>query len=115
VYPFLTDYKRVWDIDLAKDAYGELQEYFKRFDPLHEHEDELFRKLGYIDVQFLCPRIEAEVCMAVGFMDTICPPSTQFASYNKIRSKKSLVTYHDYGHEGLPAHNDRIFQFMSGL
>jgi cephalosporin-C deacetylase len=115
VYPFLTDYKRVWDIDLAKDAYGELQEYFKRFDPMHEHEDELFRKLGYIDVQFLCPRIEGEVYMAVGFMDTICPPSTQFASYNKIVAKKSLALYKDYGHEPLPLHNDRVFQFMSGL
>ena len=40
--------------------------------------------------------------MGVGLMDTICPPSTQFAAYNKITAKKSLVIYPDFGHEGLP-------------
>ena len=62
---------------------------------------ELLVKLGYIDVQFLCPRIRAEVMMTIGLMDTICPPSTQFAAYNTIQSKKSLIIYPDFGHEGL--------------
>ncbi|NQU11494.1 acetylxylan esterase, partial [bacterium] len=48
-------------------------------------------------------------------MDTVCPPSTQFAAYNKIRSKKSLVIYPDFGHEALPGVSDRVFQFMRGL
>ena len=54
------------------------------FDPLHEREEEIFTRLGYIDVQHLAPRISGEVLMGVGLMDTICPPSTQFAAYNKI-------------------------------
>ena len=115
VFPFLTDYKRVWQIDLAKDAYSELQGYFRRFDPRHEREEELFTKLGYVDVQHLCPRIQAEVLMAVGLMDTVCPPSTQFAAYNKIASAKSLTIYPDFGHEALPGHPDIVFQFMAGL
>jgi len=115
VYPFLTDYRRVWDIDQAKAAYQELSDYFRRFDPCHEREGDVFRKLGYIDVQHLCPRIRAEVMLGIGLMDTVCPPSTQFASYNKITSAKSMVTYPDFGHEGLPGHNDRIFEFMSEL
>jgi cephalosporin-C deacetylase len=53
--------------------------------------------------------------MAVGFMDEICPPSTQFAAYNKITAPKSMVTYPDYGHESLPDLNDIIFQFMMDL
>jgi cephalosporin-C deacetylase len=53
--------------------------------------------------------------MGVGFADTICPPSTQFAAYNKIKSKKSLEIYHDYGHEGLPEFQDKTFQFMLGM
>ena len=114
-FPFLCDYRRVWEIDLAKDAYAELQDYFRRFDPLHKREEEIFTKLGYIDVQFLCPRIKAEIYMGVGLMDTICPPSTQFAAYNKIKAKKSLELYPDFGHEGLPGHSDLIFQFMSAL
>ena len=115
VFPFLCDYRRVWDIDLAENAYAELKEFFRLFDPLHEREDAIFTRLGYIDVQHLAPRIRAEVYMAVGLMDTICPPSTQFAAYNKITAPKSLAIYPDYGHEGIMGHADRIFQFMQEL
>jgi len=45
-------------------------------------------------------------------MDTICPPSTQFAAYNKITSPKDMVIYPDYGHEALPDIADRIFTFL---
>jgi len=33
IYPFLSDYKRVWEMDQAKDAYKELQEFFRHADP----------------------------------------------------------------------------------
>lgn len=115
VFPFLCDYRRVWEIDLAENAYAELKEWFRRFDPRHEREDQVFTQLGYIDVQHLAPRIQAEVLMGVALMDQICPPSTQFAAYNKIRSRKSLAIYPDYGHEDLPGHADTVFQFMAGL
>lgn len=111
-YPFLSDYKRVWEMDLAKDAYEELRTYFRFFDPQHQREDEIFTKLGYIDIQYLAPRIRAEVLMAVGLMDTICPPSSQFAAYNKISSAKRLEIFPDYGHEGLPGFNDKIIRFF---
>ena len=53
--------------------------------------------------------------MGVGLMDTICPPSTQFAAFNKIISPKSLAIYPDYGHEGMPGMWDKVFDFMAGL
>jgi cephalosporin-C deacetylase len=112
-YPFLCDYKRVWEMDLARDAYDEMQVWFRRHDPTHEREDEVFTKLGYIDIQHLAPRIRAETLMAVGLMDTICPPSSQFAAYNKIAAPKDLVIYPDFGHEGLPGMNDRTFTFLT--
>ena len=115
VYPFLCDYQRVWEIDLDQDAYNELRDWFRRFDPMHQRQQAVFTRLGYIDVQYLAARIQAEVLMGVGLMDTICPPSTQFAAYNKITAPKSLLTYPDFGHEGLPGLNDRIFEFMLGL
>jgi len=114
-FPFLTDYRRTWELDLAKDAYEELSYYFRSFDPLHKREEEIFTKLGYIDVQYLCRRIRGKVSMAVSLMDQICPPSTQFAAYNKIESDKSLTIYPDFGHEALPGNDDRVFQFMMGL
>lgn len=111
-YPFLSDYKRVWDMDLAKDAYAELKQYFRLFDPAHQREDEIFTRLGYIDVQNLAERIRGKVLFITGLMDTICPPSTQFAAYNKITAEKEQVIYPDYGHEFLPEINDRIMQFF---
>lgn len=115
VFPFLSDFKRVWQMDQAKDAYIELKEYFRHFDPLHKREDEIFEKLGYVDIQFLAKRIKAEVLWTIGFMDTICPPSSQFAAYNKITAKKSMDIYPDFGHENLPGCNDRAFEFLMGL
>ncbi len=115
VFPFLCDYQRVWEMDLANGAYEELKTFFKQFDPLHERETEIFTRLGYIDNQHLASRIRAEVLMPVGLMDTICPPSTQFAAYNKITSKKNLLIYPDFGHEGLPGASDRIFDFLADL
>ncbi len=115
VFPFLCDYLRVWEMDLAVGAYEELRTYLRQFDPRHERKEQIFTKLGYIDCQHLAKRIRAEVQMTVGLMDTICPPSTQFAAYNKITSKKSLVIYPDYGHEGLPGVSDKNFAFLAGL
>ena len=115
VYPFLSDYKRVWEMDEAKDAYLELQEYFRHSDPMHRLEEKVFEMLGYIDIQFLAPRIRAEVLWAIGLMDTVCPPSTQFAVFNKIASLKRMAIYPDFGHEPLPGFNDQAFQFLKGI
>lgn len=115
IFPFLCDYKRVWEIDLATNAYAEIREYFRRFDPLHEREQAVFERLGYIDVQHLVERIKGDVLMSVGLMDEICPPSTQFAAYNKIKSSKSMLIYPDFGHEELLNVDDKIFKFFLDL
>lgn len=115
IYPFLTDYQRVWEMDLAKGAYEELQTFFRLFDPRHEQEAEWFRRLGYIDVHNLAPRIKAETLLFTGLSDQTCPPSTQFAAYNAIEAHKRQVLYPDFGHENLPEVQDLIWTFMGGL
>lgn len=115
MFPFLCDYRRVWEMDQAKDAYNELKEFFRHHDPQHKREEELFTRLGYIDVQHLAPRIEAEVMMGIGLADTVCPPSTQFAAYNKITSEKLMEIYPDFAHENLPGFWDNTFRFMLGM
>ncbi len=114
-FPFLSDYKRVWSMDQAKDAYLELKDLFRRFDPTHQKEDAIFEKLGYIDIQHLANRVQADVLWGIGLMDTICPPSSQFAAYNKIRSPKTMEVYPDFGHENLPGFADKAFEFMLKL
>jgi cephalosporin-C deacetylase len=115
LYPFLCDYRRVWEMDLAKDAYEELRTWFRQFDPLHTREEEIFSRLGYIDCQHLAKRIRARVLMFVSLMDSVCPPSTQFAAYNRIAAPKDLVIYPDFWHEALPGASDRIREFMTAL
>lgn len=110
--PFLCDFKRVWDMDLDVNVYGELRDYFRMFDPRHEREEEIFTKLGYIDIQYLVPRIKGEVLMLTGLLDDICPPSTQFAAYNKMTCKKRHLIYPDYKHEALKDVNDITYQFL---
>ena len=112
VYPFLSDYKRVWDMDLDQKAYEELRSFFRHHAPRHEREDAIFEKLGYIDIANLAPRVKSIVKMATGLMDDICPPSTQYAAYNRLTCEKSHVLYPDFGHEYLPDFDDITFQFM---
>jgi cephalosporin-C deacetylase len=115
VYPFLSDYKRVWEMDLAEGAYAELRTFFRHRDPTHARVDEWFTRLGYIDVQFLAPRIQAEVLMGISLMDKICPPSTQFAAYNKISAPKRAIIYPDFAHENLPGYADAQYEFLGAL
>lgn len=114
-HPYLCDYKRVWEMDLATGAYEGLRYYFRHLDPRHERENEIFTKLGYIDLQFLAPRIKAKVMLATGLMDTICPPSTQFAMYNKLTCEKSYIFYPDYAHENLHGQDIIDFEFFAQL
>lgn len=114
-YPYLCDYKRVWDMDLDVAAYEDIRDFFRWSDPRHEREEEFFTKLGYIDLQNLAPRIKAEVIMATGLMDNICPPSTQFAAFNKMTCPKKNVIYPDFAHEDLRGWLDIVYQKMMTL
>jgi cephalosporin-C deacetylase len=115
LYPFLSDYKRVWEMDQAKEAYLELRDFFRLYDSVHAREEAVFEALGYIDIQFLADRIRAQVLWGIGLSDTICPPSTQFAVYNKINSPKTMQVYPDFEHEWIPDHQDKVFQFLMRL
>lgn len=113
VYPFLSDYKKVWEMGMAEQAYVELKIYFRNHDPRHEREDEIFTKLGYIDVHNLADKISADVLFFTGLSDNICPPVTQFAVYNNLKCKKDIVLYPDFGHESLPQSTNKIIEFFN--
>lgn len=71
VYPFLSDYKRAWNLDITTSAYEEINYYFRFFDPHHLREDEILNRLGYIDIQNLAERIQAKVLWVTGLSDSI--------------------------------------------
>ena len=114
-FPFLTDYKRVWEMDLDVAAYSELREYLRLFDPRHERIDAFWEKLGYIDLHHLADRCRAKVLMITALIDTICPPSTQFAIYNNLVCEKDQILYPDFGHEGLPESGEITYEFLRNM
>ncbi len=112
-FPYLSDFKRVWQMNLAHGAYEGLDYYFRYYDPLHLREDEIFEKLGYIDAQNFAHRIKAKVIMGSGLSDTCCPPSTHFAVYNKIETEKKYYAYPEFGHEELADFDDIAFMYLN--
>lgn len=114
-YPFLCDYLRVWEMGAEGSAYGELVEYFRRFDPRHLRHQEVFYRLGYIDCQHLAPMIRARVLFQTCMMDNACPPSTQYAAYNKITAEKEHIIFHDFVHEMPIESEDISFRFFSNM
>lgn len=111
-FPFLSDYKRVWEMDLGTQAYNEIKEYLRRIDPRHEKIEDFFNTLSYIDIQNLSKRIKADTLVFLSLRDDICPPSTQFAAFNKITAPKVGKIYPDHGHEALPGADDIAFEFI---
>lgn len=112
LYPFLSDYKRVWDMDLDQIAYEGIRYYSKWFNPMGVNEEDMFTKLGYIDVHNFAHRLNSEVLFGTGLMDNICPPSTQFAVYNNIKSKKKHIIFQDYTHEEIAVFDDMLIDFF---
>ena len=113
VYPFLSDYKRLYEMDQMERAYAEIREYVRNFCPCDDEERaKMWETLGYIDIQYLAPRIKADTLWVLGLMDNVCPPSTQFAAYNKITASKEMVVYTNHGHEGNWRTDDKAFLFI---
>jgi cephalosporin-C deacetylase len=54
--------------------------------------------LSYFDTMNLAHLIECPTLMGVGLQDTICPPSTSFATFNRITAPKDFRIYEDAGH-----------------
>ena len=99
-------------MELTTPGYIELRDYLKRRDPRHENIETFFEQIGYIDVQYLAPRITAQTVMVVGLTDQICPPSSQFAAYNRLEADKRMILYPDFGHENLPDEADMALSWF---
>ena len=98
-YPFLADFKRVWEMDLDIGAYEGIRYYFRWFDPMHIREKEIFEKLGYIDIVNFASNLNCELLVGTALLDSICPPSTQYAIFNNANCNKKHLVFHKYGHE----------------
>lgn len=115
IYPFLSDFKRILELGDQAEAYNELFRYFKFKDPFHETETQILENLSYIDLKNFASRIQGKVKMIIGLQDDVCPPSTQFAIYNRIETDKEVKIMPEYGHEAMHVKvNDWVFNWLTG-
>lgn len=110
--PFLCHFRRA--VELSTDSpYCEISHYFRVHDPLHATEGQVYGTLSYFDCCNLVERIRGECLLSVGLEDVICPPSTIFAAYNRIRAPKEIRVYPDFGHNGSSRHEDEKVAFLA--
>ena len=112
LYPFLSDFERVFDLDYDQVAYEGLRYYSRWFDPDGRNKHKMFNRLAYIDVRHFAPRVQSEVLFGISMADTVCPISTQYAVYNNLNVKKKLVCYPGKSHEPIYAFDDLILPFI---
>jgi len=94
--PFLSNFRRAVEIT-PRDPYPEIARYLK----IHREKiDRVFETLSYFDGVNFAARMKAEALYSVGVMDTICPASTVFASYNHVSGPKDIKVYYYNDHEG---------------
>lgn len=111
-YPMLCDYKRVWDKDFDQNAYAGLRYFFRWHDPLHEREEEVFRKLSYLDAVNFAPMVKAKVLVSTGLQDVVSPPSAQFALFNRLDTEKKHMVYPKHGHELNNFFENELLKFL---
>jgi cephalosporin-C deacetylase len=96
--PWLSNFRR--SVDLAIGPYTEITSFLKLFP---DEIDRAFETLSYFDNMNLVSRVTAEhAYYSVGLCDDVCPPSTVYASYNRLPESvdKAMAVYPYNGHEG---------------
>lgn len=94
--PFMCDVPRALDI-ATEHPYTEIVAY------LTAHPDQVataLRTLSYLDGAVLASRIHVPALFSVGLMDPVCPPSTVYAAYNRLRGPRRIDVYRFAEHGG---------------
>ena len=85
--PFLCHFERAVTL-VDTHPYREIANYLRSRED--NEVERVYRTLSYFDNMNLAEYISAPTQVTVGLMDTICPPSTIFAAYNRISAPKQL-------------------------
>lgn len=94
--PFLTGFRRATEI-VDTNPYAEITKYLS----IHrDHEEQVFTTLSYFDGMNFAARGTAPALYSVALMDTTCPPSTVFGSYNHYAGPKEIRVWPYNEHEG---------------
>lgn len=94
--PFLCHYRRAVEL-VDTFPYNEITEYLKSH---RGKQKQVFNTLAHHDGMHFAPKIKARCLFSVALMDMVCPPSTVFAAYNRVKSRKEIRIYDFNNHEG---------------
>lgn len=94
--PFLAHFRRAITL-IDTHPYGEIAKYLVSH---RDKIDQVLSTLDYFDGMNFAARIKADSLYSVALMDTICPPSTVYASYNQVTAPKEIRVYTFNNHEG---------------
>lgn len=114
LYPFLSDYRMVWELGADQIAYEGLRYYSRWFDPDGTRLEEWFGRLGYIDTKNFAHLVRCPVLFGTGLADEVCPPATQCAVYNQLTCPKRRYLFQGFGHEEIQDFDDLILDFFGG-
>lgn len=92
--PFLSDYR-----DYSRIVRWPMWEVFDQAASEGIDREDLFRMLSYFDVKNFTDRIQCPVYMSFGLQDVTCPPHTNFAGFNMVRTQKEYYCGPTSGHE----------------
>ena len=112
LYPFLSDYRRVYELGADEVAYEGLRYYARWFDPDGEREDEWFSKLAYVDSVSFAHRLCCPVLFGTGLADEVCPPITQDAVFNNLSCPVERLFFEGKGHEEIQDFDDLVADFL---
>ncbi len=113
LYPFLSDYRQVFELGADEIAYEGIRYYSRWFDPDGTRMDEWFGKLAYVDTASFAHLVRCPVLFGTGLADTVCPPKTQDAVYNQLACPVDRHFFAGKGHEEIQAYDDMIPAFYA--
>ena len=112
LYPFLSDYRMVWELQADQVAYESLRYYTRWLDPEWKHIDEACLRLGYIDSKNFAHLVRCPVLFGTGLSDNVCPPASQCAVYNNLACPKKRYLYEGFAHEEIQEFDDLILDYF---
>lgn len=102
------DYAIMHSTGSLTEAAGYLNRYPERL-------QDVLCNLARFDVMNMAAYIKAPVLISVGWKDSVCPPETVYAAYNRIHAVKAIRDYPFAGHDVPAAHSVERMLFLRGL
>ena len=112
LYPFLANFKNIYEKDNRKNAYGELTHHGRWFNTTGKNTEKFLNNLYYLDTINFAKNLKCSVLFGITNLDKDCPKETQEKIYNEITSRKKSCIYKKYYHENIPNFNDEIVSFL---